>query len=371
MPLIRKLREMGHRVIGFDLNPDAVGKPYCSSFAAISTWDFDRAIDWLEELACRPAAVCCFSFGKALTTQQKIAARFRLPARLPDLFFELNENKRYLRQSLELAELSGMKEWAGAEIAAGNAAIERDATYIVKPVRGVSSKGITVCEGAQLSRHPDIAQGLDVIVQEWLDGREYRLQVLVQEGQIRFAAAIEKLNLYQTVFTARLVPVFEQPEWVENLVIRLVEAYGLTDAVMKIDCIATEDKVEIIELDFCIAGDYFETHMAPHCFGYDFVSQYIALMLGERVEGRSEAGGTYRCFDYIFNPDEVPYVVDWQQVQEVVNAHFPGAIVVQTKQSGDVVRRPTSNLDNIAGFFHNRLDLNHDEVNRLIVGALR
>ena len=60
-----------------------------------------------------------------------------------------------------------------------------------------------------------------------------------------------------------------------------------------------ENRIEILEIDFGIGGDYFETIISPKCYSYDFIDNYINLMLGLPVDEKTLDNEL--CFDYIYN----------------------------------------------------------------------
>ena len=76
LPLIKRLVERGYNVISFDKNINAPGKHLSYIFNNISTCDYNNSVQWIDSLKLNVEGVLCFSYGKALVTQQKIIEHF-------------------------------------------------------------------------------------------------------------------------------------------------------------------------------------------------------------------------------------------------------------------------------------------------------
>lgn len=86
---------------------------------------------------------------------------------------------------------------------------------------------------------------------------------------------------------------------------------------MKIDLIKDKQRNEIIELDFGIPGDYFETYISKYFYNYDYVGNYINFILGLPVqEDNVNHEGKYSYFDYIYNISSNPFTIDYSLIEK-------------------------------------------------------
>ena len=120
IPLIQRLVERGYIVVAFDKNKNASGKQLSPIFNNISTWDYESAIQWLSSLKIKFRGALCFSYGRALVTQQKIIDFFDLEGKLGENFVNIMADKGYQRRILCELGLSTLKEFYSYNDIAGD-----------------------------------------------------------------------------------------------------------------------------------------------------------------------------------------------------------------------------------------------------------
>lgn len=373
LPLIQHLAELDIPVVGFDRNPDAPGKRLCTYFNAISTWDSVKAIEWLSNLGVSFAGVGCFSYANALVTQQKIANYFALPGALPDNTIRMNENKTKLRQSLRQAGLSSLKEWSLGELTQEGADyIQPDKLYIVKPCVGGSSNDVRKLEGIAVIQLLNTGElDLTTIVQEFVYGPEFRLVAMIEDNCIPFISVMKKENHPGTCVTGRLIPAPEREDWGRSIIHSLSDRFSLKRTVLKIEVIEGLESDEIIEMDFGIPGDYFESHFAIFAYEFNYVEQYIGLITGKKVPKHYSAVREKACFDYLYWIGEDAPAIRNQAILENLQKHLGAVTQVVTRSDGSKAQKPVSNLDNVTAIMHQRLDIVHSDICSLLVPVLR
>lgn len=353
LPLIKEIKNRGFNVIGFDLNEDSIGKKYCDFFKKISTWNYSDAIKWLEDLGLPYLGVGCFSYGNALVTQQKIANYFDLPGKLPEELVKLN-NKVYLRKMLKTNHLSTINEKVFKDNC--DFQVERNRLYIIKPLVGVSSSDIKLYKN-KIEGNNKYNDGY--ILQEYISGQEFRVSLIVQDAKIKFYKLLNKENLPTTFFTSRFLRVnIEEYKEIEMFLKKLIEIFNIKNTILKIDLIKNEQRNEIIELDFGIPGDYFETYISKYFYNYDYIGNYINFILGLPVqEDNINHEGKFSYFDYIYNISGNPFIIDYSLIEKKLSKYIKDFKIIQTKNNGDIIGFPKSNLDNICAVLHNEQNL--------------
>jgi len=360
LPLIKEIKNRGFNVVGFDLNEDSIGKKYCDFFKNISTWNYSDAIEWLKDLGLSYLGVGCFSYGNALVTQQKIANYFDLPGKLPEELVNLN-NKVYLRKMLRANHLSTLNEIVIKDKC--DFQVEKDRLYIVKPLVGGSSSDIKVynnkIEGDKYNE--------SYMLQEYISGKEYRISLIIQDSKIKFYKLMNKENLPATFFTSRFSRVnIEEYKEIELFLKKFLTIFNIKNAIMKIDLIKDKQRNEIIELDFGIPGDYFETYISKYFYNYDYVGNYINFILGLPVqEDNVNHEGKYSYFDYIYNISSNPFTIDYSLIEKKLSKYIKDFGIIQTKNDGDIIGFPKSNLDNICAVLHNEQNLDIKSIHEL------
>lgn len=367
VPLIKNLLKRGYRVVAFDKDEHAPGRRYCTYFNNISTWDYEKAIEWLDSLCIKYEGAGCFSYGNAVVTQQKIIKHYGLPASIPSTLYEIFIDKRCLRKILKDKGLSNLKEYDFTTVNDMDN-IQYDKTYIVKDNLGGSSKNIFKIKGSELS--PLIKSynlEFKYIIQEYLEGDEYRVVAIIQNKKVKFYALLQRENFYDTLFVGRYTPVFDYNKSFITLVYKVIDTFELVDTLIKIDLIANNKTLEILEIDFSIPGDYFDIIIAPRCYNYNFIDNYINLILGLEVQRQQESGELY-YFDYIYNIYEEICIIDYTLINKAIEGLFRENkyILHKIKEAGEKVFYPESNLDAICAVLHNNVNMSNCEINQFI-----
>ena len=139
LPLIKRLVERGYNVISFDKNINAPGKHLSYIFNNISTWDYNNSVQWIDSLKLNVEGVLCFSYGKALVTQQKIIEHFNLNCKLNKNVVDIMEDKKLQREILKSLNLSKLKEYYNYKDFVENQPIEY---IVIKDRLGFSSNNV-------------------------------------------------------------------------------------------------------------------------------------------------------------------------------------------------------------------------------------
>jgi predicted ATP-grasp superfamily ATP-dependent carboligase len=362
IPLIKGLTDKGYSVVAFDINKDAPGRQFCSDFKNISTHDYEKAIRWLNGLNYKFDGIGTFSYGVAIVTRERIAKFFNLPAQIPSVIVPCNENKITLREILYKNKLSNLKEWHSPLNTEYTLSQLTHKKYIIKPLVGGSGKNIKIIPPDKVIN----AIGSSYLVQEFLEGNEYRIHALIQEGLIQFCAVMRRENLEGTCILARLIPVINNFNWAKQLVKKIILKLGITHAALKIDVICADRKTEIIEIDFAPAGDYFESDIAPNCFFYNLIGNYINLITGKRVCKQADSGHLL-YFDYVYNLGKKPFRVAYKRILPILKEVLGEVKIKKIKREGELVNFPKNNMSAILAVLHSRDEISNAQINEIIM----
>lgn len=367
LPLIKELINRNFKVISFDKNESAIGKKYSYRFNNISTWDYENAIKWLESQQLQYSGILCFSYGKAIITQQQLIKHFNLNCEINEDFLSIMEDKHKLRKILYKYGMSCIKEDYLANV--NNVLIE--GKYIIKDKFGDSSKNIFLISKNELKTFVKNNMFIkDFIVQEFVEGIDYRIISIIQDNKVRFFSLLERESLLNTFFTSRLIPINKFDVNFYDIVNDLNNILKIKDGLLKVDLVDDGSKKEILEIDFGIGGDYFETVISPKCYNYNYIDNYINLMLGLPVKEKKVPDNEL-YFDYVYNINKSKnLIMDYDKIFYVANKYFQDYEIIKIKKQDDKVKYPTSNMDAAFGIIHNNKNMTNYDINILFNEAL-
>lgn len=370
VPFIKRLKQRGFHVIGFDLDSNAPGAGLCTYFNNISTWDYDSAFSWISSLSIHISGVGSYSYGNALVTQQFLLDKFDLPGKVPSEISFLNSDKHQMKTRLQKLGLSPMDEFYLDEFSASFCLSEHK-TYLVKPVLGGSSRDIRVVTLSEMSKLSKEVAPKSFLVQEYITGSEFRLAALIQQSEVQFVSLMSKENVKGTFLTGRLQPVYNIPSWATELLSSLIQNFKLVDCPIKIDLILENNRPAILEIDFGIPGDFFEEFFAPVNYGYSFTDNYIDLIIGNPVK-RNEGHGACKGnkLDYIYLLAQEHCYLHVNKIQHSISETVGSCQIVSMKKNGTRINKAVSNLDFMLCILHDN-NLSNECINHSINSKLK
>ena len=189
-------------MIGADANPRAIAVALCDEFQEVSTHD----VDGLVSLVRRSNAAGITTTGSevSLKATALAAERLGLPFYAAPETVRLCQDKDAMRARYEAA---GLRVPAFARCAtldeASRFVAERAFPFVVKPSRGWGQRGVARVDGdAELGRAFDEAKSVSssaglpvVVVEEWLEGREYSVNGWIEDGRLVNYCVTERLTV--------------------------------------------------------------------------------------------------------------------------------------------------------------------------------
>ncbi len=202
LSLIRLARRLGFHVIGADMNERAVAVPHCNDFAEVSTND----VDALAALVRTSGATAITTSGSevALKATADVAARTGLPFHADPETIRRCQEKDAMRAAYEAGGVAvppfrgcGTLEEAQAFVARVGYPI------VVKPSRGWGQRGVARCDddgdlapAFEAARAHSASAGLaTVVVEAWLEGREYSVNGWIEDGVLQSYCVTERITV--------------------------------------------------------------------------------------------------------------------------------------------------------------------------------
>jgi biotin carboxylase len=202
LSLIRAAKRRGLEVVGADANPGAIAVKHCDAFAEVSTHD----VDGLSDLVRRSAAGAIATTGSevSLKATARVAERLRLPFYSDPETVRRCQDKDAMRSAYAgegLAVPAFVR--CGALDTARSFARAAGFPLVVKPARGWGQRGV-----ARVENEAELAQAFDeayrhsassglpvVVVEEWIEGREYSVNGWIEDGQLASYCVTERITV--------------------------------------------------------------------------------------------------------------------------------------------------------------------------------
>jgi biotin carboxylase len=202
LSLVRAARRRNLHVIGADMNPRAVAVALCDEFHEVSTSDVDGLADVMERA--RADAITTTGSEVSLKATADVAARLRLPFHADPDTVRRCQDKDEMRAAYAARDVA-VPDFARCRTVeeAITFARARKFPLVVKPSRGWGQRGVARVENeAELATAFEEARthsanaGLPlVVVESWLEGREYSVNGWIEDGRLVSYCVTERLTV--------------------------------------------------------------------------------------------------------------------------------------------------------------------------------
>ena len=351
LPAIRKAKELGYYVGVADYNPKAIGIPEADEYYNVSTIDIDGVVKVAQEF--RPDGIMTL----ATDMPMRAVARACEVCGLPGISFDTAIKATDKGEMIKAFEAAGVEHpwYFIVPSAADLGTIIDSITYpcIMKPTDNAGSRGVVLCHSREeleneyeYSHHE--SRGGAVIVEEYLQGPEFSIEVMVVDGEPHVLQITDKLTTGAPHFVemGHSQPTRQCEEnraKIRDLACRAVKAVGIHVGPAHVEMILTKDGPKMVELGARMGGDCITTHLVPLSTGIDMVGCTIKLACGEKIdiEPKFNKGSAIRYFDAhngtikaIEGIDEAKRIPG---VQEISIVHQVGETVGEIGSSTDRV----------------------------------
>lgn len=310
LPAIRKAKDMGLYVGVVDFNPKAVGIEYADEYFNASTMDEDAVLKEAEKF--KPDGIMTLATDMPMRGVSKASDKLHLHSisyetsfKATDKYEMIKAFKAYGVPSPWYFDVDSYEELK---------ALEGKVNFpcIIKPTDNAGSHGVAkVHDFEELLANYEYSHSCSrhgkVIVEEYLDGPEVSVEVMVVKGQVHILQITDKITTGAPHFVemghtqpSRL------PEETQQRIREVAEAaclsLGLDKGPAHVEMKVTDRGPVMIELGARMGGDNITTHLVPLSTGIDMVGATIKVALGEDPDIRPtlHCGSAIRYFDVPF-----------------------------------------------------------------------
>lgn len=292
LPAIKKAKESGFYTIVADYNPRAIGIDYADEFHEVSTIDVDGITFLAEKI--QPDGI--MTLATDLPMRALAAATTKIG--LPGISYETAVKATDKGEMIKAFEEAGVEHpWFFILKSKDDLtkALSR-ITYpcVIKPTDNAGNRGVSFAnnEAELLSlydySHENSHSG-DVIIEEYMEGQEVSVEIIVSHGVVNILAVTDKLTQGKPYFVE--IGHSEQSQLgeesvahIKDLATRAVKAIGIDNSPAHVEIMLTKDGPKMVELGARMGGGCITTHLVPLSTGIDMIKSVMDLAMGKEPD---------------------------------------------------------------------------------------
>ena len=330
----KQAKALGCRIYGFAWEKGAVCRDYCEKFYPISFTEKEKILE-----ICRNEkidGITSFSLESALPTVIYVAQNLGLVSNTEECM-SLTKDKFTMRERLKVCNvpipgyrhISELKELEGLQL---------DYPLIVKPSDSGGSKGVALAHNDKelkdaFNRAVQFSISGTVMVEEYVDGREFSVEYISHKGMHFFLQITDKVTSGPPYFVelqhhqpADLTT--EQENSIKAVVEATLDALKITDSPSHTELKMKDDgDIRIIELGARMGGGYITSDLVRLSTGYDFVKGNIELVTGhfsKPIKTAQNYSGVYflssqtkeKVMPYLTHPQNYPWIIQSEVIDD-------------------------------------------------------
>jgi len=331
LPAILKAKEMGLNIAVVDFNPQAIGIPYADKYYNASTMDEDAVLAVAQDF--KPDGIMTLATDMPMRGVAKTSDKLNLHSINYETAVKATDKYDMIKAFKEhdvpspwffvVETLEELKEH------------DSDVTFpcIIKPTDNAGSHGVAkVYSSQELLDNYEYAHSCSrhgkVIIEEFLDGPEVSVEVMVVNGVVNILQITDKITTEAPHFVElghtqpSQLPMDTQ-EAIRKVTVAACKAIGIDKGPAHVEMKVTKRGPVMIELGARMGGDNITTHLVPLSTGIDMVGSTIKVALGEEpdIEPSLHCGSAIRYFQVPFgtikaieNVDEAKQIPGVKQI---------------------------------------------------------
>lgn len=294
LPLIRAVKNAGHRLIIADRNPKAPGFKEADLKILESVTEYRKIYNYiLKTLLDAPiVGIGCRSFGKASVSAAYLSDKLRLFGNSVNSvkFFQ---NKFQYKKHLEMNGIPIPAQYSLQELKKGNI----NFPAVIKPPDGEAKKGIRLCKTKKELEAVLSEISGEVYGETFIEGKEYTVLGFVWKGEFILVSVSDKITDTKPPFIELVhkIPVSDTRFIGEFVFLcqRITQLAGLQTGPFTAEFkVNSRSEVFLIEAVPEIGGEFLADHLIPAMLKYDYFKNYVSLMIGKKPEKPAQNYGT-------------------------------------------------------------------------------
>jgi biotin carboxylase len=348
-PLVQKAASMGIETHVFAWEQGAVAALYADYFCPVSVLDRDKILTICRDIGVH--GITSVGSDTVMPTVNYVAQELGLVGNsMESTLFSTNKFEMRKKLSKYGVNCPRFKHFQKVDYTDGSAL---SYPLIVKPVDRGGSIGVTKVKNdlevqSALSNALQKSFSGGAIVEEFINGREFSVEMISKNGSHHFIIVTEKVTTGPPHFVeiahhqpAQITPAEEKE--IIKVVIESVNALGLKNGATHSEVILSSNgDVWVVEIAGRMGGDFIGSHMVELSTGFDYLKAVIDISLGQfdenidPIKAKRYAGVYY----VIPPPGEIGVIKDNSAVCDEIK------YVEILKKPGDIISGEPDGPDN-------------------------
>lgn len=375
--IISRAKKMNLFVVGIDPCEDAYCKDDCDAFEVVGGQDFDGTLAVAKKY--NVSAIVTAATDKPLVMMARVATELHLP------FFS-QETAEWSTDKFQMKQrfIEGNVPCARGRLI-HNSEEAKDLYFplICKPRDNSGSRGVKLCRDLSeldtcIKEAFEVSKLDTVLVEEFIEGREFSIESLHFEGKSEVIQFTEKKT---TEFPYNVELGHKQPanltedqrNQIRDIIVKIAHCMHFENCPSHTELKINDRGIFVIETSPRLGGDYITSTLTPLSTGINLEDQLLHIALGEKVDittGRVDKASAV-CFFSL--PEGKVTAID-SKINEVSSWQNMHCFQLKLKV-GDKVNQITSSLNRYGQFIvtgHSReevdklVDKYESDINRLI-----
>ena len=352
LSIINRANAMGLFTVGIDPCEDAFAKNACQAFEVVGGQDYEGTLAVAKKY--NVSAVVTAATDKPLVMMARIAKELNLP------FYSV-ETAQWSTDKYQMKQRfieGGVPCAQGRLIHSADEAKDLFFPVICKPRDNSGSRGVKLCRDVN-ELQECIDEALDnskldtVLVEEFIEGREFSIETLHYEGKTDVIQFTEKKT---TEFPYNVELGHKQPanltdherQQIREIISKIAACMNFENCPSHTELKVNDRGIFVIETSPRLGGDYITSTLTPLSTGINLEDQLLHIALGEKVDtttGRVNKASAV-CFLSLLEGEvaaidkRISEVKSWDNVYDF-NLKF---------HLGDIIRNITSSLNRYGQF---------------------
>ena len=365
LPAIKKAKQKGYYTIVADMNPNAIGVQYADEFHCVSTIDIEGVANLAEEL--KPDGIMTLATDMPMRAIAAATTRLGLPGITMDTAIKSTDKGEMIKA---FEEHNVEHPWYYiVESPEGFKTIVDNVTYpcVIKPTDNAGNRGVSYAANRQelvdaYKYSYENSRSGHVIIEEYMDGDEVSVEIIVYKGQVNILAITDKLTLGKPYFVEvghaeQSQKSKEVRDAITDLATRAVKAVGIDNSPAHVEIMVTKDGPKMVELGSRMGGGCITTHLVPLSTGIDMIECVMDMTLGIEPDliPKFDKGSALRHFvgiegviesiEGVAEAQNIPGVIEVTMLKEVGSeCHYfkngsdrVGYVIAQGENTADAI----------------------------------
>lgn len=288
LPAIKKAKEMGLYTIVADYNPNAIGIQYADEFDCVSTIDVEGITKLAEKTS--PDGIMTLATDLPMRAVASATMRMGLPGISMDTAIKSTDKGEMIKAFQE----NGVEHpWffvVEDETKLDSVIDKVRYPCVIKPTDNAGNRGVCFVSSREelideyKYSHENSHSG-HVIIEEYMEGEEVSVEIIVYKGEVHILAVTDKLTLGKPFFVeiGHAEQSQKSPETIaaiKDLAIRAVKAVGIDNSPAHVEIMVTKDGPKMVELGSRMGGGCITTHLVPLSTGIDMIKSVMDMAMG-------------------------------------------------------------------------------------------